>query len=261
MVSHPTALKAEQPLRRFGNVADDVADTMHNGSIIIHGNARDVIGQAIQGGHIFVRGAVGNRAAIQMREYQTNRPCLIIGETAEDYLAEYMAGGVVVVLNLSNSPDPVGAYVGTGMVGGKIYIRGKVADTQIGMPPKKEDILNYLKASMIDGQIPKTIFDEISSMKYPSASKLESLLPLDLFSRMHFLFFSGKYSKRLVVEQRRLQPLDLSLLGERLKAFFEVFELPDTFLESTLQSEFTIISATEEKHETPVPPQEVPVEG
>ena len=32
----------------FGNVADDLADTMHSGSIIVHGNARDVCAQALQ---------------------------------------------------------------------------------------------------------------------------------------------------------------------------------------------------------------------
>jgi len=244
----------------FGNVADDVADTMHDGSIVIHGNARDVIGQALQGGYIFVRGSVGNRAAIQMREYQTNRPYLIIGETADDYLAEYMAGGVVIVLNLSDSPTSVGAYIGTGMVGGKIYVRGKVSNTQVGMPPKKDDILNYLKASMIDKTISNATFEEVSNLEYPSESQLERLLPHELFARIHFLFFSGKYTKRILIEQRRLQPPDINILGEKLKEFFEVFKLTPTLFESVLQSEFTIISVTEEKPETPLPPQEVPVE-
>ncbi|MGA2874576.1 MAG: hypothetical protein ABSE82_03460, partial [Nitrososphaerales archaeon] len=61
----------------YGNVADDLADTMHSGAIIVHGSARDVVAQALQGGDIFVRGSVGNRAAIQMREYQNRRPYLI----------------------------------------------------------------------------------------------------------------------------------------------------------------------------------------
>ncbi|HMK82449.1 MAG TPA: glutamate synthase [Candidatus Bathyarchaeia archaeon] len=244
----------------FGNVADDVADTMHDGSVVIHGNARDVIGQALQGGSIFVRGSVGNRAAIQMREYKTKRPYLIIGETADDYLAEYVAGGLVMVLNLSDSPTPVGSYIGTGMVGGKIYVRGKVSNTQVGMPPKKEDILNFLKASMIDNTISKATFEEVSDLEYPSESQLEKLLPHELFARIRFLFFSGKYIKRLLIEHRRLQPPDLNILGEKLKEFFEAFKLPSTLFESILESEFTVISVAEEKPETPLPPQEVPVE-
>ena len=110
----------------FGNAADDLADSMQSGSIIVHGSSRDVTGQAIQGGSIFVRGTVGNRAAIQMREYEKHRPFLIVGETADDYLGEYMAGGVVIVLNLSESKRAARNYIGTGMVGGRIYIRGRI---------------------------------------------------------------------------------------------------------------------------------------
>ena len=87
----------------FGNVADDLADTMHSGSIVIHGNVRDVCAQALQGGTVFVRGSVGNRAGLQLREYGARRPYLIIGESADDYLGEYMAGGVIAVLNLSDN--------------------------------------------------------------------------------------------------------------------------------------------------------------
>jgi len=244
----------------FGNVADDVADTMHDGQIIIHGNARDVLGQGLQGGHIFVRGGVGNRAAIQMRAYRTHRPYLIVGETADDYLGEYMAGGVVMILNLSNALNPVGDYVGTGMVGGKIYIRGKINDAQIGMSPNKQDILNYLKASMIDSQISKTTFEKVASLDSLTESELESQLPHDLFARIRFIFFSSKYTKHLIVEHRTLQPADLELLNEKLREYSNTFELTETLLESVLESEFTIISVAEEAPATPIPPQEVPVE-
>ena len=122
----------------FGNVGDDLGDTMHSGRVLIHGSARDVVGQALQGGEIFIRGSVGNRAAIQMREYKNHRPYLIVGETSDDYLCEYMAGGVVVILNLSDEKSPVGNYVGTGMVGGTIYIRGKVKE-QMYRPPTEEN--------------------------------------------------------------------------------------------------------------------------
>ena len=94
----------------FGNVADDLADTMHSGKITVHGSARDVVAQALQGGDVFVRGSVGNRAAIQMREYQHLKPYLVVGETADDYLGEYMAGGIVAILNLSDEKRPVGYF-------------------------------------------------------------------------------------------------------------------------------------------------------
>ena len=39
-----------------------------------------------------------------------------------------MAGGVIMVLNLNAGDRLVGNYLATGMVGGAIYIRGRVKD-------------------------------------------------------------------------------------------------------------------------------------
>ncbi len=193
----------------IGNAADDVADTMHDGRVIVHGSARDVVGQALQGGDIFVRGCVGNRAAIQMREYRNSRPFVIIGETADDYLGEYMAGGIVCVLNLSDSANPVGNYVGTGMVGGAIYIRGRLSDTQVGLLPQRIDVLEYLRTAHIDGLLSKDAFDKIEANHFPSESYLKATLPSPLFARVRALFFSSKYTKTLEIERRRLSHEDL----------------------------------------------------
>lgn len=246
----------------FGNAADDVADTMHSGSVIIHGSARDVLGQALQGGSILVRGSVGNRAAIQMREYRNSRPFLIVGETADDYLGEYMAGGLVCVLNLSDSRNPVGHYVGTGMVGGRIYIRGNfMGDLRIGLPPHKEDVLRYLKVAQDEERITRELYEEISNVDFPDAQFLKPRLPRDLFERINFLFFSNKYSKPLLVKHRKLTDSDVDLLSFQLNEFFRVFAISERDIQKVLQSEFTIIQAGEEEEILrPLPPQEIPVE-
>ena len=244
----------------FGNTADDVADTMHSGKVIVHGSSRDVTAQAFQGGTIMVRGCVGNRAGIQMREYGSRRPYLIIGETADDYLGEYIAGGVIAVLNVSGNPRPVGNYVGTGMVGGHIFIRGKVSESQIALLPQREDILNYLRAAVADGTISKEIFDSISALDYPGERSLSERLPEDLFSRMRFLFFSGKYNKPMSVECRKLSSDEKDMLSEHLAEFCKTFALHPSVYQSLQDSEYTIIRTKEEKLETPLPPQEVPAE-
>ncbi|MFP3174577.1 MAG: glutamate synthase, partial [Vulcanisaeta sp.] len=122
----------------YGDVQDDVGDTMHGGSIVIHGDARDVVGQALQGGYIFIRGNAGNRVGIQMREYVNKRPYLIVGGRVDDYLGEYMAGGVIMVLGINaylmgKDVELVGRHVGSGMVGGRIYIRGRVDEGKVGL--------------------------------------------------------------------------------------------------------------------------------
>jgi len=118
----------------YGNAQDGCGNTMNNGEIVVHGHAGDIIGMSARGGKIFVRDYVGYRAAIHMKEYQDKRPLLVVGGTGQDFLGEYMAGGVLVVLGLDlEKGEPHHAnFIGTGMHGGVIYLRGTVHDSQLG---------------------------------------------------------------------------------------------------------------------------------
>ena len=106
-----------------GNVQDAVGDTMNDGQIIVHGNAGDALGYAMRGGAIFVQGDAGYRAGIHMKEYQHKKPVIVIGGRAGSFLGEYLAGGLIVVLGLGAEGIPVGNFTGTGMHGGRIFIR------------------------------------------------------------------------------------------------------------------------------------------
>jgi len=79
-------------------------------------------------GKLFVRDDVGYRAGIHMKEYQNKRPYLVVGGTAGDFLGEYMAGGVILILglNVGEEKKHQARFIGTGMHGGVIYMRGKV---------------------------------------------------------------------------------------------------------------------------------------
>ena len=243
-----------------GNVSDDLADTMHAGSVVIHGSARDVACQTLQGGHVMIRGSIGNRAGIQMREYKQAKPFLIVGETADDYLGEYMAGGVIAILNLAGSDRPVGKFVATGLVGGTIYIRGEVHATQMGLPPHSEDILAFLQTLTRDGGLSEEVYNTVAKLDYPSEKHLAALLPPSVLARVRFLFFSSKYTKPLIADYRHLNDSDIDVLRGRLEAFFEAFGLPSSQLDEVLSSKFTVLRAGEPKVATPIPPQEVPVE-
>jgi len=111
-----------------GNAQDGCGNTMNDGQIIIHGHAGDVTGNSMRGGKIFVRDYVGYRVGIHMKEYQKKIPQIVIGHTAGDFLAEYMAGGVMVILglNLAEGEKCIARFVGTGMHGGVIYERGEI---------------------------------------------------------------------------------------------------------------------------------------
>jgi glutamate synthase domain-containing protein 3 len=113
-----------------GNAQDGCGNTMNEGQIVIHGSAGDITGHSMRGGKIFVRDDVGYRVGIHMKEYQRQKPHIVIGGTAQDFLAEYMAGGVVLVLglNLPEGERSKARFAATGMHGGVIYERGDILE-------------------------------------------------------------------------------------------------------------------------------------
>lgn len=117
-----------------GNAQDGCGNTMNEGKIAIHGSAGDITGHSMRGGKIFVRDDVGYRVGIHMKEYQGKKPQLVIGGTAQDFLGEYMAGGVILVLglNLSEGECCKAKFVGTGMHGGVIYERNGILEVGKG---------------------------------------------------------------------------------------------------------------------------------
>ncbi|MFQ6051967.1 MAG: hypothetical protein ACE5K4_09770 [Candidatus Hydrothermarchaeota archaeon] len=117
----------------YGDVQDGTGNTMNSGKVIIHGDARDITGHSMRGGCILVKGNVGQRVGIHMKQYGNRFPVIIAGGTAGDFLGEYMAGGVVVILNLKEKDDVVGDWIGTGIHGGVIYIRATVEEDYLGV--------------------------------------------------------------------------------------------------------------------------------
>ena len=106
-----------------GNAQDAVGDTMNDGKIIVHGSAGDALGYAMRGGGIYVRDNAGYRTGIHMKEYKDRKPVIVIGGGVGSFLGEYLAGGLIVVLGIGAEQEPVGNFTGTGMHGGKIFLR------------------------------------------------------------------------------------------------------------------------------------------
>ncbi len=115
-----------------GNCEDQAGNTMNDGTIIVHGDAGDVIGLSTRGGKIFIKQDVGYRVGIHIKEYKDKFPIIVVGGTAKDFLGEYMAGGLIIVLGLKilqngevvESGDPIcGKELGTGIHRGKILLR------------------------------------------------------------------------------------------------------------------------------------------
>lgn len=121
-----------------GNAQDATGDTMNSGEIIIHGNAGDATGYAMRGGAIYVKGSTGYRAGIHMKAYKEHKPLVVIGGKAGSFLGEYQAGGTIIVLGLDADGKAsggaqilTGAFCGTGMHGGAIYLRTSAAPANL----------------------------------------------------------------------------------------------------------------------------------
>jgi len=112
------------------NCQDATGNTMNSGKIVVRGNAGDVVAHSMRGGRIFIKGDAGYRVGIHMKEYMDQKPIIVIGGSVGDFFGEYMAGGILVLLGLNQSEDGLkyGDYLGTGMHGGRIYIRADKLD-------------------------------------------------------------------------------------------------------------------------------------
>lgn len=164
-----------------GNAQDGCGNTMNDGEITIHGRAGDVTGHSMRGGKIWVRDDVGYRVGIHMKAYQDKRPAIIIGGTAQHFLGEYMAGGVLLVLGLTLSPGEhhPARFIGTGMHGGAMYIRGELDDFQLGkgvgrVPLEEED--ERLIEALVEGYAARFDADAAEILDTPFLK----LVPLSL---------------------------------------------------------------------------------
>ena len=144
----------------FGNAQDGVGNTMSSGRVVIHGDAGDVLGYGMRGGRVFVRGDVGYRIGIHMKAFEKSVPVLVCGGKARDFFGEYMAGGVLVLLGMNGRDEaqPIaGSFLGAGMHGGVIYVRGTVEPWQCGAE------VGITEATEADLAQLKPIIDEYAS--------------------------------------------------------------------------------------------------
>ena len=108
----------------YGNAQDATGDTMNDGTIVVHGSCGDATGYAMRGGSIYMEQDAGYRCGIHMKEYEEKKPVIVIGGRCGSFLGEYQAGGLFVVLGIGwEDRCPVGNFCGTGMHGGRIYLR------------------------------------------------------------------------------------------------------------------------------------------
>lgn len=219
--------------------------------VIIHGNVSMMFGNSYKGQVALVRGRADTRAFQQLRPYAGHEPVAIIGENAGTYAFKMMSGGVGMVLGLSqlgreDRDTPfVGEFLGTGMVGGRIYVRGNVPDTHIKRPALQLDIIAHFADLKDQALISEDVLREIRHNPF-GFERVKRLLENDPISKEHLDkildHVSPLYDPKLHVERRTLNPEEISVLGPHLRDFVETFNCPDGTLQRLETSEYTIVS-------------------
>ena len=138
-----------------GNVQDAAADTMNAGLLAVNGSAGDALAYGMRGGRVYIRGDAGYRAGVHMKAYEDRKSILVIGGRTGSFLGEYLAGGIIIVLNLDERKDITGYFCGNGMYAGTIYLRTQcppvnLSDKLITRNVGKEEMESVIRPLVTD---------------------------------------------------------------------------------------------------------------
>lgn len=161
----------------FGDVQDTVGNMMNDGKIIVHGRTGDTTGLSACGGEMYIKESAGYRAGARMKALENKMPALIIGSTAQDFIGEYMTGGILVMLAIGLEENRHKAnFIGMGMRGGTILYRGFIDEHQlsdeVGMDELNSEDINILvrltkNFSNYFGHEPESILKDKFTKLYP----------------------------------------------------------------------------------------------
>lgn len=156
-----------------GSAQDQIGNTMNGGSVVVHGRVGDAAGYAMRGGEIIVRDECGWRVGIHMKQYEGKCPVLVIGGDAGNFLGEYMAGGIIVLLGRP------GAYLASGMHGGVIYLRREALPAELPAGVAAEEL------TAVDEEVLRGLLDRYDALfageKRPAGAEHAALADLGAF--------------------------------------------------------------------------------
>ncbi|MBM9536929.1 FAD-dependent oxidoreductase [Desulfobulbus alkaliphilus] len=115
-----------------GSASDDVGYLNIGADIIVQGDATNGVCNAMAGGRVMIGGSIGARGLTMTKwnpDYQ--RPEMWVLGSVGDTFAEFNCGGIGVIcgINPKNPDNVLGYRPCVGMVGGKIFYRGKTDDS------------------------------------------------------------------------------------------------------------------------------------
>ncbi|HLA28246.1 MAG TPA: FAD-dependent oxidoreductase [Syntrophales bacterium] len=115
-------------IHNLGPASDDVGWLNGGAKIVVHGHAANGVGNAMAQGKIYVGGDIGARGMTMTKHNPRFEPpeLWVLGGVGDSF-AEFMAGGIAVICGYGKetAENILGYGPCVGMVGGKIFFRGK----------------------------------------------------------------------------------------------------------------------------------------
>ncbi|MBE8951918.1 MAG: FAD-dependent oxidoreductase [Quinella sp. 1Q7] len=114
-----------------GSTSADVGWLNSGGLITVKGDAGDTAGHCSSGGKIYIGGRAGTRTGSLMKHDPLyEEPELWVLKNVGSFSFEFMGGGRAVVcgVDCENFSSVLGERACVGMVGGVVYVRGKISD-------------------------------------------------------------------------------------------------------------------------------------
>ncbi|MCB9481322.1 MAG: FAD-dependent oxidoreductase [Desulfobacteraceae bacterium] len=112
-----------------GPASDDVGWLNAGAEIVVKGNAGNGVCNAMAQGKVMIAGSIGSRGMTMTKHNPRFEPpeLWVLGSTG-DYFGEFMAGGKAVICgyNPQDEENILGYRPLVGMVGGKVFFRGKI---------------------------------------------------------------------------------------------------------------------------------------
>ncbi|MFA5321795.1 MAG: FAD-dependent oxidoreductase [Smithella sp.] len=119
---------ANTEIEVFGPASDDVGWLNAGAHIIVHGSATNGVANAMAQGKVYIDGDIGARGMTMTKHNpRFESPELWVFGKSGDSFAEFMAGGIAVICGAGaeNEKDVLGYRPCVGMVGGKVFFRGR----------------------------------------------------------------------------------------------------------------------------------------
>lgn len=203
-----------------GSAPADVGWLNSGADIVVKGDCGDTAAHCAAGGKIYVDGCVGARSgALMKHDPKFEIPEFWVLKNTGSFAFEFMGGGIAVVcgVDCNDLESVLGAHSCVGMVGGVVYVRGKINGVSdcVDIKDLDENDCDFLfkGLSVFLEKIDKTyLFEQLSDF-----SQWRKIIPLPI---------EIKEKKISVAEYRQNNWIQDGIFGDFIQDDFAVYEIP-----------------------------------